>query len=282
MDLNQKVPPDLTFEVKTDPWALGRLHEPSERDDLIALGFTHTGYQFSVIAGSSWERGQVGLTSEVLTSEDKTAQCTLELFFDYGLLTLRTLLGDGTIIITRYVPEDAEFDAIAWMIFGSRPLAGRYAETIRTWDAEAAWQLHRDRVAEVATRVNERPVDHDMTVNLAMDCRGVQIAHLLQEAMGRAMRGVAFLAFVLIGATAVAFWFASPMVMMIPIVLIAALPMVLKRIGLNIWMPRREKPDAVALCADPWVTERLGDHVPLKNPFKQAPESVRNQLKPGD
>jgi len=33
--MQKPLPPDTTF----DPWALGRLHAPDERDDMIGLGF---------------------------------------------------------------------------------------------------------------------------------------------------------------------------------------------------------------------------------------------------
>lgn len=181
-----------SVEVRTDAWALARLHRAPERPSLEALGYTHLGYVFNQAPGSSWERGVIGYTTEVLASPDRTTLAELDLFFDVGIVSLATLLEDGTIVLTRYVPEAAAGATInSWLTFASRPGAGRPAETFDTWDGARMTSLHEARVTRLRERRGCGVVTHkDLAGHFAMDTRGLEIARATGALLGRLDRVV--------------------------------------------------------------------------------------------
>lgn len=281
LKLRDKLPPEITFEVQTDPWALRRVRATPEREGLIAIGFEHLGYQFCY-GSAPWERAQVGYTVEVLVDPERTVLCSLDEVREDGLVSLLTLLEDGAVVRTCWVPDKVFADPIIRMVFESRPPAGRFSETHDTLDPAKLLERHRERVRELAARRGSPPVVHNMRTNFAITLRGLQVAMAANEAMGRGFRGIlALLVVTLVVALSLSLWFREPLAAIAVSAATMPLLLLLWRLGLNPWLPRRPWPDAASVLSDPWVTERLGDHEPIHgSPFVQAPKSVQDRLRP--
>lgn len=190
MDDDEELAEPLLLEVRTDPWALARLYEAPERAALVELGFEHLGYVFQRVPGMEWERADVGYTIEVLADQDRTTVASLELFFDVGVVSLETLLQDGRIVSTRYVPEAVfEEDALfARLAFASTPRAGRLTRDRDTWDAAGLLSDHLEAVRALRAG-GVGPVVHDMVAYFAIQERTEDVAEAKADVFGAVIRG---------------------------------------------------------------------------------------------